>query len=201
MPIRTDRLLVWSADLAYCLGLLLTDGNVRVTDRGSVASFVSLDRCSAEFVRDFICPESAVREERTKAGGTAYRWTLWGIEVVALLGGLGILPNKSLVCRMPPIPDAFVWDFIRGVLDGDGSVDKAGRANFATGSPGFASDLAALFALHGLKATVQQNSRALSVYLNVASSRRLATLMYHPGCPHLARKRARFTSAPHTPFV
>jgi hypothetical protein len=33
---------------------------------------------------------------------------------------IGVIPNKSLVVRMPPINEKFEKDFWRGVIDGDG---------------------------------------------------------------------------------
>lgn len=187
--LRWDRLENWSPDLAYFVGLMLSDGNVR--DTGAVG-FVSLDRCSTEFVRDYIAPDSPIREERTKLGTIAFRWTVWSRPLVDRLGQLGIHPRKSLTVRMPPVPDDCVWDFLRGLLDGDGHVDRNGRASFATGSGDFATDLVALFARLGLKATAYGKGRSYSVQLNVAPSRHLASLMYRPDAPHLERKRVRF---------
>lgn len=188
-PILWERLDTMTADLAYWLGLMVTDGNVQ--DRGAV-SFVSLDECSTRFVRDFLAPESAIREEITKGGTIAYRWSVWSKPLVERLAGLGIAPRKSLDGCLPPVPDTVVWDFLRGVLDGDGHVDQAGRATFASGSKALADGLVALFERHGLTVRCRQGRRAYQVYLSVPASRQFAALIYRDGAPHLARKRSRF---------
>ena len=35
---------------------------------------------------------------------------------------IGLIENKSLICRFPKIQDKYISDFIRGLLDGDGSI-------------------------------------------------------------------------------
>lgn len=195
-PILFDRLDTWSDDLAYFLGLMLTDGNVIAS--GPV-SFVSLDECSAQFVRDFIAPATPIRTETTKAGNIAYRWSVYSGSLVAALARFGLTPRKSLTVGLPPVPDAFLWDFVRGVLDGDGHIDQAGRATFSSGSERFATEFAGLLRSHGLTVSVRHKRRAFSIDLSVPSSRTLAGLMYRADCPHLARKRARFRLSPRVP--
>jgi hypothetical protein len=192
--VRVDRLSEWTADLAYFVGLMITDGNVRTS--GAV-NFVSLDRSSTEFVRDFIAPDTAIREEITRAGGTAYRWSVYSGSLRDGLARFGILPRKSLTVELPSVPDSVVWDFIRGLLDGDGSVDQSRRASFSTGSEMFALGLYEFFTARGLTARIQSKSRAFAVYLSVGSSRELVRLMYRPGVPHLERKRVRFGRVGH----
>jgi len=175
--------------MAYFIGLMLADGNVGST--GAI-SFVSLDQCLTEFIRDFVSITSPIRVEITKAGRSVYRWSVFSVKMRNRFAELGIFPRKSKTLRIPSIPAVFIWDFVRGVLDGDGHVDKARRASFSTGSHNFAKDLLSLFSSQGLSATLFVKRRSFDVMLNVSSSHRLASLMYNPGCPHLPRKRDRF---------
>jgi hypothetical protein len=184
-----DNFVSWSANLAYFVGLMLADGNVM--DKGAI-SFVGKDRCLVEFVQGFIAPDSPIRVEHIKTGGIAYRWSIWSTELRDRFAGLGIHPRKSKTMDMPDIPAQFIWDFIRGVLDGDGSVDKARRASFSTGSESFANSLHSLFVANGFRSTLYTNAGCFVVFLNVSSSKALSGLMYWDGCPHLSRKRLRF---------
>jgi len=45
---------------------------------------------------------------------------------------LGIKNDKSFTCEMPKIPEKHIWDFIRGIFDGDGCVTgKNGRLSIS----------------------------------------------------------------------
>lgn len=50
------------------------------------------------------------------------RLELNSIKLCADLKKLGIVPKKSLILRPPNIPEIFLKDWIRGYLDGDGSI-------------------------------------------------------------------------------
>jgi hypothetical protein len=59
---------------------------------------------------------------------------------------LGIPPNKSLIVSFPDVPVEFLPSFVRGVIDGDGWVQKTGYVmNITTGSIHFAEGLLSVF--------------------------------------------------------
>jgi hypothetical protein len=186
--ILLDRLTLWSDDLAYFLGLMITDGNVRANGQ---VGFVSLDRSSVVFVRDFITPSAPIREELTRQGTPAYRWTVWSKDLVTVLSTYGILPRKSLTVPFPVIPDEWFWSFLRGVVDGDGHIDQARRITISTGSHLFAEGLQAQLARLGFRCSIYQNQRSLTVTLGIPTSRAVAPLLYPSGAFCLERKRLR----------
>lgn len=51
-----------------------------------------------------------------------YRLRISNAVHIAALKRIGITPRKSLTLEMPNIPEQYLWDFIRGYFDGDGSV-------------------------------------------------------------------------------
>ena len=56
-------------------------------------------------------------------------------EIKRDLEKLGVLANKSLTVPFPDVPKEFLSSFVRGVIDGDGWVDKEGYImNITTGS-------------------------------------------------------------------
>ncbi|MDO8603425.1 MAG: LAGLIDADG family homing endonuclease [Candidatus Omnitrophota bacterium] len=67
------------------------------------------------------------------------------------LEALGLFPNKSLTMEFPSVPESYLADFIRGYLDGDGSViiekykkdrdDRRLKAIFTSGSKIFLESL------------------------------------------------------------
>lgn len=59
---------------------------------------------------------------------------------------IGVLANKSLTIRFPNVPKKYLPSFIRGVIDGDGWVQKTGYVmNITTASSNFADGLFNVF--------------------------------------------------------
>ncbi|MCB5934278.1 hypothetical protein LI012_00855 [Caldibacillus thermoamylovorans] len=59
---------------------------------------------------------------------------------------IGIYENKSLTVPFPNVPNEYLPSFIRGVIDGDGWVQKTGYVmNITTGSNLFAQGLLNVF--------------------------------------------------------
>jgi len=178
----------WTPELGYLIGLLITDGSIR--ENGQV-NFVSKDKELSGFVRDTITPSKPLREERTRKNNPVWRWEVWSIPLVNILGQFGITPRKSLNGTFPTIPEAIKWHFIRGVLDGDGTVDKARRISFSSGSSDFANALSFFLLTNGFSPHLYPAKRSLVVYLSVKDSLLLARKLYegNPFC--LKRKKAR----------
>ena len=189
LPLNTKRLSVWTADLAYWVGLLLSDGSI--SDNGRL-SFTSVDRQLASFVQTFICPDGFIRKFRSASGRWTYMWRAQWKPLVSIMARFSIVPRKSLHVRLPLIPHRFMGDFLRGVFEGDGHVERIGRrAIFTTGSEKFALDLKGWFDRHGFKCRHRSEENLHRITLLALSSLRLAKLMYQPGVKGLNRKRIR----------
>lgn len=109
----------WSPEMAWVLGLLTSDGNIM--DNGGIRlTLKSDDRDAVEKVRDLIAPK---QEIVTDIGLSAYsRFHITMRDMVDDLANLGVTPRKSLTLKPPNIPEYCVPHYIRGLLDGDGSV-------------------------------------------------------------------------------
>ena len=188
-PILFQRMAEWSNDFAYFLGLMITDGCVR--ENGYI-NFVSCDKELSEWVRNFIAPTSPIKIETTKIGTQVFRWYITSTKLRDILSKHGIVPRKSLICRLPLIPTDYIFSFLRGVLDGDGNVDQAHRISFSTGSIGFADDLQNLLTGVGLKSTTRQQGNSYTVMLNLSSSRTFASRIYADSPFCLERKKNHF---------
>lgn len=71
---------------------------------------------------------------------------------------LGIHPKKSLTISFPIVPEQYLPAFIRGVIDGDGWVDREGYSmNITTGSITFATGLVSVFKSWGLEPKLSRN--------------------------------------------
>lgn len=117
-----DELFTREDDISYyLLGLMMTDGCVFEYNPGKY--YLTLGLCDFYFlkkVHDLMAPKLAINKKkdrqfwRFKANNKNY--TDWLIEN-------GCVPNKTLILKFPDkIPDEYMPDFIRGVMDGDGSI-------------------------------------------------------------------------------
>jgi hypothetical protein len=111
---------VASADVAYALGLAATDGNL--SGDGRHMSFVSKDRDLVETFVRCLTLATPVRILRTRAGGVFYRVQWADRRVYRWLLAVGLMPAKSLRLGPLAIPDERFADFVRGCIDGDGSI-------------------------------------------------------------------------------
>jgi hypothetical protein len=120
----------WSRELAYLIGATLTDGCVHSADylsggyvyRHRAVEWNVADRDWLETLKRIM---SATREIRTceRRHGTYYLLRVQGQEVVDAFARYGVLPRKTMTCRVPgDLPAEHFYHFLRGVIDGDGSV-------------------------------------------------------------------------------
>jgi hypothetical protein len=110
----------WSADLAWLVGLIATDGNLGRTGRRLSLSSVDVPlldtarRCLG--ITNRITPAAG----GWGRGGFRLQWCDGALH--RWLVGLGLTPRKSLTLGALAIPDEFFADFFRGCIDGDGTV-------------------------------------------------------------------------------
>ena len=110
----------WSPRLAYAVGLIATDRNL--SGDGRHLSITSKDRDLLETLRACLNISAAITPHSSGFGSAGLR-VQWGDRrFYDGLVGIGITPAKSLTLSPLAIPDAVFADFVRGCIDGDGSV-------------------------------------------------------------------------------
>ncbi len=153
----------WSAEMAYVLGLIYTDGNlyVRKDKSGYELGILSFAQKDKELVEKFLklmdCDATIRFKERREfaktTAGELYYFSIGSNDIAKDLLKLGLTPNKSLDMVFPEIPDKFMRHFIRGLFDGDGSVylesRKSIRVKLLSGSKGFIKSLNRLLVGNG----------------------------------------------------
>jgi len=134
---------VWSSEMAYVLGLIITDGCI---SGAGVVSVCMNDKELLEKVKMFLGSEHKIAPSKHQKG--LYNLHFGRTKIVDDLGKLGVSPRKSLTVKFPEVPQRCLPDFIRGVFDGDGSVffDKRRpnyplRAKFMSSSADFIAGL------------------------------------------------------------
>ncbi len=109
----------WSPEMAYVLGVLATDGNVRHnTVRLSLTDLELVEK-----VRSLMGSDHPIRQVAPKGYSrkVQYHLQISSIELAATLTKLGITPRKSRSLAFPEMPKDCIRHFLRGCWDGDGS--------------------------------------------------------------------------------
>jgi hypothetical protein len=112
--------LEWTADLAYAVGLIATDGNL--SRRPGRLTIVSNDVDLLELVRKRLRLDAPISPHRGGYGHRCHRIAWSDRRLYDWLLSIGLTPAKSLTLGPLAIPDEYFADFLRGSIDGDGSV-------------------------------------------------------------------------------
>ncbi len=133
----------WSKEMAYILGLILTDGNIDA--ESNQISITMKEGYLLENIKKMLNSEHPVKYSKNK---DIYFFGFCREKMSDRLFELGITSNKSLKVKFPDVPDKFLSHFIRGVFDGDGSIffeprskEFPLRVNFTSGSKAFMTAL------------------------------------------------------------
>ena len=154
----------------YLLGCYLSDGCV--DNKFNRINIVSCDKDWMEDIKNAIgIPNCPLQEPKNSK---AYVLRYSNKTIADWLKVNECVPKKSLICKMPIIPEKYHRDLIRGIFDGDGSIsfttkksDKTGatilkssRADICTASKTMADNLFELFKSHGLCPTIFVSKKA-----------------------------------------
>lgn len=120
MPHIRKELKIHSTDKWYLVGLIASDGNLSKDTRH--IEITSKDR---NFLRDLVKRLNIVNKVCIKNRGTkkqAYRIQIANKNFYNFLLSIGLRQNKSRTLEALEIPGQFFGDFLRGLIDGDGSI-------------------------------------------------------------------------------
>lgn len=105
---------------AYILGAFMTDGYVYYkSNKAAECGLVSKDSDWLELISRFLGGSIPVTSENNQP---LHRIRLYNIAVAEWLVRGGCVPNKSLTLKFPEVESEYLPDFIRGCMDGDGSI-------------------------------------------------------------------------------
>lgn len=115
-------------DKAYWLGVMYSDGCVCMRENGSYS--ISLEMTDEEHIKKFRDAIGAadhkiltVHHKNFNNVKLSYAIHIYDKKMAMDLIKLGCVPRKSCcLSSIPSIPNDFVYDFIRGFLDGDGCI-------------------------------------------------------------------------------
>lgn len=114
--------ITWNHDLAYVVGLLATDGNLSSDGRHMVLVSKDIEqiktfkRCLG--INNKICLKASGYTKNKK-----YYFVQFGnVNLYTWLQQIGLTPRKSKTISELSIPDKYLADYLRGYIDGDGSI-------------------------------------------------------------------------------
>ncbi|MCL5090894.1 MAG: hypothetical protein M1514_02690 [Patescibacteria group bacterium] len=103
----------WSPTIAYAVGLIATDGNL--SKDGRHITFTSFE---SELLKSF----KRCLHLKSKIFSSSFRIQFSDVSLYRWLLEIGITPAKTYTLGKIDIPDEYFRDFLRGHLDGDGTI-------------------------------------------------------------------------------
>lgn len=107
--------------MAYAVGLITTDGNLSPDGRHFDFTSNDLDLV-VTFKKCLNLKNKVGRKKSAFSDKMAHRVQFGNVRLYRHLLTIGLTPNKSKTVGSLKIPDNFFFDFLRGSLDGDGSI-------------------------------------------------------------------------------
>lgn len=119
--VDSDFFKKWSHEMAYVLGFTAADGNICHSGNAHTLHIASDDMDIIEKIKKVMSYYGPVHQKLRFNQKVSYSLRICDKEIFNDLSGLGVTERKSLNLN-PRINKFYIKDFIRGFLDGDGSV-------------------------------------------------------------------------------
>lgn len=129
-----DYFKTWSNEMAYFLGLIVADGHVREQNSCVSISLHEKDIQTVENLKTALNYPGKLYKMNKKGGAPQCCLSVTSKEFVNDLHKLGLTGNKTYDFDwVVGIPNKYITHFIRGVLDGDGTISlNEDKKNFST---------------------------------------------------------------------
>ncbi|MGQ4382752.1 hypothetical protein [Streptomyces sp. SAS_270] len=198
----------WFMDLkdpnySYMFGFLQADGHLAQQSRQRGRLTVEIHARDIELLREFqkLTPYNSSIRERTRSTNfveTAHSaiWTLCSLEARTLLNGLGLPYGRKSKEIAPPRGQFAPRDYLRGVIDADGSVGYTGQGypfiSLTTQSTAIGAYLCFYAGkITGAERTLKRNARdgIYNILYTKENAQELAAHLYYKDCLSLKRKQ------------
>jgi hypothetical protein len=192
--------IIWTDDLAYMVGLITTDGNL--SKDGRHLEFTSNDLGLINCIKDNFKLKNRISRKRSGYTGelSGYRIQFGNVILYKWLCSIGLMPNKTKLVQKLQIPNEFFFHFLRGHLDGDGTIRKYYDPVYPKSLRLYITFMSAslghvvwikekVLELLGIKGFIQEVPRAFTLTYSKKNSIKLLSVLYpYTGVPALKRK-------------
>ena len=191
-------------EYAYMFGFLQADGHLAQGPGQKGRLTVEINARDIQILRVFqrLTPYHSRVTERTRKTNfaevhTSAIWTLCALEARTLINELGLPYGRKSRTVAPPKGALSVRDYVRGIIDADGSVGvtKAGFpfVSVTTASTAICAYISSYAQqVTGAERTLKRNTRddIYNILYTKENAQVLAATLYYPGSLSLARKQA-----------
>ena len=103
----------------YLLGLFYSDGNVYSNGKSYECSIKSIDVSLLNSIKNLVCLNKPLIKVKNS---NCYKLVFNNKIIYNWLNSWGCVPNKTKILKFPNIPEKYISHFMRGLIDGDGSI-------------------------------------------------------------------------------
>ncbi|MEU6588409.1 LAGLIDADG family homing endonuclease [Streptomyces sp. NPDC046881] len=189
-------------EYAYMFGFFQADGHLAMGQGRKGRLTVEISARDIDLLREFqkLTPYKSYITERTRstnfaATHTAAIWSVHALEARTTINKLGLPYGRKSDLISPPSVTFSRRDYLRGLIDADGSVGYTAKGfpfvSLSSASSAIASFLSAYGKeVTGAERTAKRNAREgiYNVLYMMELAQRLAGHLYYPGCLSLERK-------------
>lgn len=189
-----------SANKAYFLGLIVTDDNLYRNPKGENIVSLTLSE-NDRYLLEIFRKELGLKKEISFDGRGCCQLSILSNKLYSDLENLGVEPRKSTtISSLPQVPDQYVRDLIRGIIDGDGSIQAhQTKSRFkhslgiSSGNALFLKDFAnTLYKFINIKHNkiyeYQDKQTCMLTWASYQDMYEFYKFLYYPGCICMTRK-------------
>lgn len=196
----------WSSNLAYAVGLMVTDGSL-----SKDARHLDLTSNDIEQLKNFNkCLNTNIKITWKTGGYDGKKFPRLQFSHVKLyrwLIEIGLMPNKTKIIAEIKVPDKYFFDFLRGHFDGDGSTYSYWDPRWKSSFMIYLQFLSAstkhidwlkgeILKLTGCEGKIRQVKGCYKLTFAKVASKIIIEKMYQDkNCIHLSRKKEKIDKA------
>jgi len=122
MPHKRKVLKIKGANLWYLVGLIATDGSLSVDGRH--IDITSKDYEFLQEIKNVLGIKNKIGNKYNNKRQRSFHIQITNKNFYEFLLSIGLKPNKSLTLGEIKTPEIYFLDFLRGVIDGDGGMQR-----------------------------------------------------------------------------
>lgn len=123
LSVNEDFFKTWSRNNAWVYGWLLTDGSIQEKTGHVALCLKTHDKDVLIKIKEVIEFTGKIYDRVSKEGKQTSTLRVCRKSICEDIFALGMArENKTFNTAMPDIPDEYFWDFLRGVVEGDGGI-------------------------------------------------------------------------------